>query len=108
MGERTPPKTDGFWISFRRRAARSDPSEMWNRRISLCAAAFALKCAAIRFYRIQLLSGVRSTPALFYAQNGQHAALHAEADVPPAVGHAVDPRRVVLIPGPGVVGQHRQ
>ena len=45
MGERTPPKTHGFWISFCRLPPRSDSSEMLNRRISLRAAAFALKCA---------------------------------------------------------------
>ena len=45
MGERTPPKTHGFWISFRRLPPRSDSSEMLNRRISLRAAAFTLKCA---------------------------------------------------------------
>ncbi len=45
IGERTPPKTHGFWISFRRLPPRSDSSEMLNRRISLRAAAFALKCA---------------------------------------------------------------
>ncbi len=45
MGERTPPKTHGFWISFCRLPPRSDSSEMLNRRISLRAAAFTLKCA---------------------------------------------------------------
>ena len=50
MGERTPPKTHGFWISFRRLPPRSDSSEMLNRRISLRAAAFTLKCAAAQFY----------------------------------------------------------
>ena len=45
MGERTPPKTHGFWISFLRLPVCSDSSEMLNRRISLRAAAFALKCA---------------------------------------------------------------
>jgi hypothetical protein len=54
MGERTPPKTNGFWISFRRWPVRSDPSEMCNRRISLCAAAFALKCAGAQFYILQI------------------------------------------------------
>ena len=39
MGERTPPKTYGFWISFRRLLSRAGSSEMWNRRISLSAAA---------------------------------------------------------------------
>ena len=45
MGERTPPKTHGFWISFLRLPVCSDSSEMLNRRISLRAAAFTLKCA---------------------------------------------------------------
>jgi len=50
MGERTPPKTHGFWISFRRLPVRSDSSEMLNRRISLRAAAFTLKCRRMPFY----------------------------------------------------------
>jgi len=52
MGERTPPKTHGFWISFRRLPPRSDSSEMLNRRISLSAVAFTLKCAGAQFYQI--------------------------------------------------------
>ena len=54
MGERTPPKTHGFWISFRRLPVCSDSSEMLNRRISLSAAAFTLKCAGVQLCILQL------------------------------------------------------
>ncbi len=56
MGERTPPKTDGFWISFRRWPVRSDPSEMRNRHIPLSAAAFGLKCAVVCFFHVLRLA----------------------------------------------------
>ena len=67
IGERTPPKTDGFWISFRRLPPHSGSSEMLNRRISLRAAAFALKCAGACPIKLTL-SGMKKDAAwrLFY------------------------------------------
>ena len=56
MGERTPPKTNGFWISFRCLPVRADSAEMLNRHPPLRAAAFALKCESALFYRFLRLS----------------------------------------------------
>ena len=83
MGERTPPKTDGFWISFRRWPARSNPSEMWNRRISLCAAAFALKRAGVCSFRVlrlgephRHLPPIAASARFDNRQNGRPAYAH--------------------------------
>ncbi len=45
---------------------------------------------------------------LFHCADGQLVSVHFKLDLHAAKAHAVDPLRVVLIAGPGIIGQHRQ
>ena len=46
------------------------------------------------------------TALILHRQDGEYTVLHSKPHVFSGKGQAIDPLRVLLIPGPGIAGQH--
>ena len=46
------------------------------------------------------------TALILHRQDGEYPVLHSKPHVFSGKGQAIDPLRVLLIPGPGIAGQH--
>ena len=46
------------------------------------------------------------TALILHRQDGEYPVLHSKPHVFSGKGQAIDPLRILLIPGPGIAGQH--